>query len=160
VNSNLNKKVVLGISIGLTIWIVGIVITPLLAGSGWLYGRKVAAFVYFFYQPVCHQIPERSLFLEGFSLAICIRCFSFYLSGFFIFLIYLFKDKIRMWRSSGYILLVAPAVLDFVFEKFDLYTNIIGLRFLTGLLLGIAIFHLLLVSLSSDIVINEAKSLN
>jgi hypothetical protein len=56
-----------------------------------------------------------------------------------------------MWKLSKYSLLVAPAVLDFVLEKFHIYTNLIGLRFITGLLLGFAIFHLLLVSLSTAV---------
>jgi hypothetical protein len=46
--------------------------------------------------------------------------------------------------------MAAPAFLDFVLEKFNLYTNIDLLRLVTGLLLGIAVFQLLLVSLSMD----------
>jgi uncharacterized membrane protein len=153
VNSNLSKKVTLAISLGLTMWIVGIVVTPLLAASEGLFGQKIASFAYFFYQPVCHQIHERSLLLEGYMFAVCVRCFSFYLGGLLTTVIYLFKDKIQMLKISRYILLVAPAVLDFGLEKFNLYPNIFVLRFLTGLLLGFAIFHLLFVSLST----NQAK---
>lgn len=59
---------------------------------------------------------------------------------------YLFKDKICLWTTTRYILLVSPAFLDFLIEKLDFYTNIGGVRLLTGLLLGIAVFQLLLVS--------------
>ena len=159
VNSNLSKKITLAISLGLTMWIVGIVVTPLLAAAEGLFGQKIASFAYFFYQPVCHQIHERSLLFEGYTFAVCVRCFSFYLGGLFIAVIYLFKDKIQMLKISSYILLVAPAVLDFGFEKFNLYTNIDLLRLVTGLLLGIAIFHLLLVSLSMDTAKQGAKPL-
>jgi uncharacterized membrane protein len=79
-----------------------------------------------------------------------LRCFSFYLGGLFITLACLFKGKIRLWPLTTYILMAAPAFLDFVLEKFNLYTNIDLLRLVTGLLLGIAVFHLLLVSFSTS----------
>ena len=158
--SNLHKRLVLIISLGLAVWLAGIVVTPVLASSSWSLGRKVAAFLYFFYKPVCHQIPGRSFWLDGFMLAVCVRCSFFYLGGFFICLTCLFKGKIRLWPLTTYILMTAPAFLDFVLEKFDLYTNIDLLRLVTGLLLGIAIFHLLLVSLSMDTAKQGAEHLN
>ncbi len=148
--SKLNKKLVLIISLGLAVWLAGILVTPVLASNNWPLGRKVAAFMYFFYKPVCHQIPGRSFCLDGFTLAVCVRCFSFYLGGLFITLACLFKGKIRLWPLTTYILMAAPAFLDFVLEKFNLYTNIDLLRLVTGLLLGIAVFHLLLVSFSTS----------
>lgn len=147
---NLRKKFVLIIGLGLLVWLAGIVVTPVLASSSWPLGRKVAAFLYFFYKPVCHQIPGRSFWLDGFTLAVCIRCSFFYLGGFFIALTCLFKGKIRLWPLSTYILMAVPAFLDFGLEKFDLYTNIELLRLVTGLLLGIAVFQLLLVSFSTS----------
>jgi len=150
---------VLFINLALVVWLVGIILTPMLAGSGMLLGKKIAAFMYFFYRPVCHQLAERSFWLDGFTLAVCIRCFGFYLGGLFISLIHLFKNNVYMWRMSIYILLIAPTFLDFVFEKINLYTNLVGLRQLTGLMLGIAIFQLFLLSLSSDFTKKRAKSL-
>jgi len=113
------------------------------------YGKKWPPLCIFFYQPVCHQLADRSFFLDGFTMTVCVRCFCFYLGGLLIASIYLFKDNIQMWKLSSYGLLIIPAVLDFLLEKFDLYSNITGLRLLTGLLLGLAIFHLLLVSLTT-----------
>lgn len=151
VNLSISKRVVLIVNLGLAAWLVGIVVTPMLAASDLPLGQKFSAFMYFFYKPVCHQITERSFWLDGFTLAVCIRCFSFYLGGLLITGIYLFRNKIQMWKLYNYCLLVAPAVLDFFLEKFNLYSNIVGMRFLTGLLLGIAIFHLLLVSLATAV---------
>jgi uncharacterized membrane protein len=147
VNFYLQKKVSLLISCGLAIWIMGIILTPLLAAGEWTFGQKIAAFGYFFYQPVCHQIPERSFWLYGFTLPVCARCFSFYLGGLFITGYYLFKDRIQMWKLSIYTFLVFPVAIDFLLEKFDIYTNLSGLRFATGLMLGIAIFQLFVLSL-------------
>jgi uncharacterized membrane protein len=146
--STFHKKVTLITFIGLSLWIAGIIITPILANREEIVFQKIASFMYFFYQPVCHQMPERTFWVNGFSLAVCTRCLSFYLGGFFIAGIYLFKDYIHMWRLSVYIILVLPVMLDFIFEKLDFYSNLTGLRIFTGVLLGIALFHLLLGSLS------------
>jgi len=144
--SNQNKRIVLSIILGLVVWLAGIIVTPMLLTSEWPLGQKVSAFMYFFYKPVCHQIADRSFWLDGFTLAVCVRCFSFYLGGLLVTSFYLFKDKICLWTTIRYILLVSPAFLDFLLEKLDFYTNIGWLRLLTGLLLGVAVFQLLLVS--------------
>ena len=144
-----HRKVALLIIFGLGAWIAGIIITPLLAASEGILWQKMASFMYFFYQPVCHQLADRSFFLDGFTMTVCARCFCFYLGGLLVASIYLFRDKIQMWKISIYSLLITPAVLDFILEKLNLYSNLTGLRLLTGLLLGLAIFHLLLVSLTT-----------
>jgi uncharacterized membrane protein len=159
VESNLNKKIVLSIFSALVMWLVGIIVAPMFAASGLSLGQKIASFMYFFYKPVCHQISDRSFWLDGFAIAVCIRCFSFYFGGLFVTSIYLFKEKIHMWTMSRYILFILPALLDFLLEKMNFYTNIAGLRLFTGFLLGIAIFHLLLVSLSTDSTTQEVESL-
>lgn len=150
--SQINKKIILSLIFGLLIWITGIILTPLLASDGSSLGQKFSEFMYFFYQPVCHQISDRSFGLDGYTLAVCVRCFSFYLGGLLIISFYLFKDRINMWKMTSYILFILPAFSDFFLEKMDFYSNISELRLLTGLLLGIAMFHLFLASLSIKIV--------
>jgi uncharacterized membrane protein len=152
--NDLNKKIILIIGLGLFIWLVGIIVTPMLAAAGM---RKIATFAYFFYKPVCHQIAERSFLFDGFALAVCIRCFSFYLGGLSIVLYYLFQSKVRMWRILSYTLLIAPAAVDFILEKLQLYSNLEDLRIVTGFLLGIALFQMLIVSVSSPKLKTERK---
>ena len=84
VKSILNKKIVVSIISVLVLWLIGIIITPILTAKGWSLGQ----FMYFFYKPVCHQLSDRSFWLDGFTLAVCIRCFGFYLGGLFISLFY------------------------------------------------------------------------
>jgi uncharacterized membrane protein len=146
--SELNKKIVLFISLGLLVWLAGITITPVLGAAAYPFSRKLTAFAYFFYQPVCHQIPDRSFWIGDFTMTVCIRCFSFYLGGFCILLFILFRNKINRWKMSTYFLLMMPAIVDFLLEKFNLYTNFEGLRFFTGLVFGIALFHLLILSVA------------
>jgi len=145
--ANLNKKIVFSIFVVFILWLSGIIITPMLAGGDGSIGQKISAFMYFFYKPVCHQMFDRSFLIEGYTLAVCVRCFGFYLAGFLVASNYLVKKKINMWRMSGYILYVLPALLDFLLEKINIYTNIFEFRLITGFLLGVAVFQLLFVSL-------------
>ena len=135
-------------SLGLLVWLAGIIFTPVLAAVGHPFSHKLAAFAYFFYQPVCHQIPGRSFWVGDFTMAVCIRCFFFYFGGFCTLLFFMFRKKISWWKMSTYFLLMVPAVLDFLLEKLALYTNFNGLRFFTGLIFGIALFHLLILSVA------------
>ena len=111
--------------------------------------QKLAALLYFLYDPVCHQIAGRSFYLKGFSLAVCVRCFSVYLAGFLLMLVLFKYPLIRIWPSGIYYFLLIPAAADFFLEKILLYHQIPLLRFITGFMLGIALFHLLVVSIVS-----------
>ncbi len=144
-----HKKVSIFVIFGLTFWMAGIVISPILAASKGIFWQRIASFMYFFYQPVCHQIADRSFLIDGFTMTVCVRCFAFYLSGFFTSSFYLFRDKIKMWKIVTYVLLISPAILDFTIEKLGFYSNLIELRFLTGFLFGVVVFHLFLLSLST-----------
>ncbi len=147
--TEINKKIVLFIFLGMLLWLGGIMLTPVMAASESSLLRKLATFGYFFYHPVCHQLPGRSFLLDGFSLAVCIRCFSFYLSGLLTIACFLFNNRIKMWPVSLYLVLSLPVLLDFVLEKILLYGDIPIIRIITGFLLGVAVFQLLLVSLFS-----------
>ena len=146
--SELNKRIVLFIGLGLLVWLAGIIITPVLAAAGHPFSHKLAAFSYFFYQPVCHQIPDRSFWIGDFTMTVCVRCFSFYLGGFCTLLFILIRNKINRWKMSAYFLLMMPAIVDFLLEKLYLYSDMDGLRFFTGLVFGIALFHLLILSIA------------
>jgi hypothetical protein len=41
-----------------------------------------------------------------------------------------------------------PVVVDFLLEKINLYTNVDSLRFCTGLVFGVALLHLLILSVA------------
>jgi uncharacterized membrane protein len=148
-NTIFQKKILLIIAFGLSIWISGIIVTPLFAASEGIFWQKTATFMYFFYKPVCHQITDRSFLIDGFTMTVCVRCFAFYLGGFIVTIFYIFKERIEMWRTSMYVLLAFPVFLDFSVEKLKFYSNITELRFFTGLLFGVMLFHLLLLSLST-----------
>ena len=145
----INGKLLAFLTAALFLWLMGILFTPLMAAANISWMQQMADIGYFFYDPLCHQIPDRSFGINGFSLAVCVRCFSVYLAGFFLFLSMFRTRVVRLWSLPVYLLLVLPALADFILEKIFIYQNLTFIRFITGFLMGIALFHLLLVSFTT-----------
>jgi len=157
----INLKYVGLITLGLFIWLSGIVLAPLLVSSGIPGMVKLGYWDYFFFDPVCHQISSRSFLLNGFPMAVCVRCFSVYLAGFFICLVLFRQRLIRLLPMPFYLLLVVPAAGDFTLEKIIQYPGLPWLRFVTGFLMGVALFHLIFVStISGEIKTGKFKAEN
>ncbi len=141
-----NRKILSLISLGLFLWLAGIVFAPVLASSEIKPLQYLSSFFYFLYQPVCHQMADRSILIDHIPMAVCIRCFAVYLGGLFLSIFYLSYKKITMWSFSTYLILLIPVLFDFLLEKFNLYSDLSLVRFGSGLLLGIVIFQLLFLS--------------
>src|SRR5687768_17099872 len=62
------------------------------------------AFVYAAGSLICHQLPERSFFLDGRQLPVCARCTGLYLSGAAGFFGWFIWKTARGWRRF----IVAP----------------------------------------------------
>ena len=110
-----------------------VVSAPLLAASGGL----SASLLYESFARVCHQIAERSFHVAGHPLAVCHRCFGFYV-GFTLGLIVLpLLRPARDWllgKPRRVLLFLAPAAIDWL-----LPINTPASRFLTGVLAAAAI---------------------
>ena len=143
VNSLPRQRVFYGFIL-LSLWISGIFLAPLMSQKSAI----IADFLYFLYKPACHQLPDRSFMIDGAPLAVCGRCISFYIGGLFVFVFYLIAGKISIWPVSIYGALTCPVVLDFSLAKLGICRDIELIRILTGLLLGIALFQVLILSLS------------
>ncbi|MXX77249.1 MAG: DUF2085 domain-containing protein [Holophagales bacterium] len=94
--------------------VIGLVVAaPLSAASG----GRAASLLYEFFAPVCHQIAERSFHLHGHPLAVCHRCFGFYV-GFTLGLAVLpFVRRFRDWlldRPRRILFFLAPAAIDWL----------------------------------------------
>ena len=57
------------------------------------------AFLYASGSVICHQLPERSFFLDGQQLPVCARCTGLYLSAAVGFLAWLIWKTARGWRK-------------------------------------------------------------
>ncbi len=140
------KWIIAGLTV-LAVWISGFIAAPLLKTSD----PATANFLYNLFRHTCHQISDRSFYLNESPLGVCARCTAIYFSGFFVLLVYVVKTKIHLLPLKIYILLSTPMLLDFILEKFDFYQNTIGIRTITGILFGITLFHLFIVSMQTNI---------
>lgn len=86
---------------------------PLLAASD----GGAASLLYEFFAPVCHQIADRSFHLADHPLAVCHRCFGFYV-GFTLGLIVLpLLRPARDWlldRPRRILFFLAPTAIDWL----------------------------------------------
>lgn len=121
-----------------------IVIAPLAAAGG---HNGVAFTIYHAFGTLCHQIPERSYFIEGHKLAVCSRCTGVYAGFAFTLLIYPLVRSLRNTSTpprSLLILAALPLAIDFSLTFFGIWENTHTSRLLTGLLLGsVAVFYVM-----------------
>ena len=132
---------------GLTLWILLIVFAPIIKSSEVYLLKTISEYIYFFFEPVCHQIPERSILLNSEPMAVCTRCFAIYFGALILLITILIQKKIYCKNPSWMILILIPTALDFILEKSSLYVDIPIIRFITGLLFGVAILYLILYSI-------------
>ena len=124
--------------------IVGLIIgAPLLVASGHF---APAAPVYNLFGYVCHQLPERSLHLEGHKLAVCSRCTGLYAGFALSTLFYPLARSLRRVdtpRLLWLLLALVPFATDWSLGYFELWANTHLSRFLTGALLSsVAAFYI------------------
>ena len=112
-----------------------IVIAPLTAGS------QASDSIYHAFAALCHQLPERSYFINGHKLAICSRCTGLYAGFAFTMLLYPLLRPLNTieWPPRERLILAAvPMAIDFSLTFAGIWENTHTSRLLTGLLLGSA----------------------
>ena len=121
-----------------------IVVAPLAAAGG---HNGVAFAIYRAFGTLCHQIPERSYFIDGHKLAVCSRCTGIYAGFAFTLLVYPLVRSLRNTATpprSLLILAAVPLAIDFSLTFFGIWENTHTSRLLTGLLLGsVAVFYVM-----------------
>jgi uncharacterized membrane protein len=121
-----------------------IVIAPLAAAGGY---NGVAFAIYRAFGTLCHQIPERSYFIDGHKLAVCSRCTGIYAGFAFTLLLYPVVRSLRNTATpprSLLILAALPLGVDFSLTFLGIWENTHTSRLLTGLLLGsVAVFYVM-----------------
>ena len=127
-----------GLFLAASAWILLIVAAPVAAENNF------SAFsnpVYKFFSYLCHQMPERSFYLDAHPLAVCARCFGFYggfLLGIFIYPfardLYDTEPLPRVWLFAAMI----PMGVDWSLTFFSIWENTHFSRLITGTILGAA----------------------
>lgn len=113
---------------GCALWLGAIVFAPIAATRD----LAVAPWLYLFFDPVCHQISERSFHVARHALAVCHRCSGLYV-GFSLGLLLVPRtDRIRTWlldQPRRTLYFAVPMLIDWTLPM-----NIAASRFGTGLL--------------------------
>ncbi|MEW6328864.1 MAG: DUF2085 domain-containing protein [Candidatus Micrarchaeota archaeon] len=94
------------------IWDGLVLLAPYLMSAG---NRDAAGALYAFFSPTCHQIPERSLFVFGYKMAVCARCAGIYfamLVGLFVYPIFKRVDDAETPNFWYLLLAVVPIGID------------------------------------------------
>jgi uncharacterized membrane protein len=113
-----------------------IVIAPLALAHGHDFTALV---IYKSFGRFCHQLPERSFYLDGHPFAVCARCTGIYFGFAAGALLYpLLRSLKRSDAPARLWLLVAlvPTALDFALDFFGIWQNTHLTRLLTGALMG------------------------
>ena len=119
------------------VWVFVIVLAPVARDLGWALARPI----YSFFSYICHQLPERSLHIDGHPLAVCARCFGVYfglLAGLVIYPLWRRIDEIEPLPRIWLFLSLVPIGIDWSLSVFGVWENTHLSRFITGLILGVA----------------------
>lgn len=95
------------------VFILPIVLYPLFMAAGSPLMESIAGIILTIYHTTCHQLPDRSLFVLGYQMAVCSRCFAIY-TAFLIggILFYFIRKRLKPWDIKLYILLCVPMAID------------------------------------------------
>ena len=119
-----------------------IVVAPLAAAGG---HSELAHGLYGAFGTLCHQLPERSYFIEGHKFAVCSRCTGLYAGFAFMLLLYPLIRSLKTTVTPPliWLLLAAiPLLIDFSLTFLGVWENTHTSRLLTGLLLGgVTVFY-------------------
>lgn len=111
-------------------FIIGSTLYPIFAKSGMYY---FADKLYFTFSKCCHQQPERSFWLLEYPIAICTRCYGFYIGVFTCGIIRFFR---KLKPGIKYFSVILAVILC------DILLNLSGIntgnfiRFIIGILMG------------------------
>ncbi len=112
---------------------------------------SVAAILYLFFSPVCHQNPMRSFTLEGYQWAVCQRCSGIYFGLFVFLLLPNMPPGLLSTPRQRRILVIgasSPLLLDTLLPLAGIWTNVPWSRFMSGVIFGGMISTLLLPGLT------------
>jgi len=127
-----------------TLMVSLVMVAPLAAAAG---HNGLAFAIYRAFAPFCHQLPERSYFVEGHKFAVCSRCTGIYAGFAFTLLLYPLFRSLRNTATpplSLLILAALPLAVDFSLTFFGVWENTHTSRLLTGALLGsVAVFFVM-----------------
>ena len=132
------------IAVGSLLICSAIVGAPLALSTGHLFW---ALPIYQAFSLVCHQIPERSIFIAGHPFAVCARCFGLYAGFTLASIAYPLVRSLKKTNApprKWLFIAAAPLAIDYALGLFGIWNNTHSSRFITGALLGsVAVFYVM-----------------
>jgi uncharacterized membrane protein len=131
-------KVWIGGLVVVLLWVFVILLAPIAEANN---ATGVSRPIYTFFSFLCHQIPERSFYIENHQFAVCSRCFGVYfglLLGFVVYPFFRSLDEIEPLPRIWLFLAIIPLAVDWSLGFFEIWENTHLTRFITGLILGAA----------------------
>lgn len=108
---------------------------------------QLAALIYQTFSHLCHQLPERSYFINGHPFAVCARCTGIYAGFAGAAVFYPLARSLRNIQAPArkwLFLAAAPLAIDFAIEFLGFGHNSHTSRLVTGALLGaVAVFYIM-----------------
>ncbi|WP_148266605.1 DUF2085 domain-containing protein [Methanocella arvoryzae] len=95
------------------LFVIPIVGYPYLMATGNPILQSIAHIIFVLYTITCHQLPERSLFLFGYQMTVCSRCFAIYaafLAGCISFAF--IRKRLKIWSLKYFVILCIPMAID------------------------------------------------
>lgn len=121
-----------------------IVGAPLALAAG---HSELAATIYQTFSHLCHQLPERSFFVDGHPFAVCARCTGIYAGFAGAAVLYPLARSLRRIDTPArkwLFIAAAPLAIDFAIEFSGISHNTHSSRLITGALLGaVAVFYIM-----------------
>jgi uncharacterized membrane protein len=128
------------------VWLLILFLGPYLFAFGEEFG-PVKEIYYLLFSIICHQKPERSYFIWGYQMPVCIRCFGIYLGLFIGIIIYPLFKKIQSTVMPKFKYLwyfLTPLAIDGIAQTLNLYESSHYIRLFTGILASIGIVFYIL----------------
>ncbi len=101
------------VNVAVFLFIVPIVLYPYFMSTGDPTLVTIAGAIKAAYHPTCHQLPDRSLFIFGYQMAVCSRCFAIYVSFLAAGLLFYFiRNKLKPFHIFWYVLFCVPMAID------------------------------------------------
>jgi uncharacterized membrane protein len=119
----------------LLLFVLGSICAPYLSFLGL---ETVAKYVYGIYGLSCHQVPSRSFFIFDHQMAVCARCFSFYLSMLAFGILLSLMDVRPLDRKISF-LLILPILMDVLLQTLGIKESTNLLRVTTAVLLSLSL---------------------
>ncbi len=110
-------------------------LAPILMANGY---TMPANLIYSIYQLLCHQLPSRSYFVEGYQVAYCERDVAIYTTLLAATILFpLVRGRLKPLPWQWYLVLITPMAIDGLTQLVGLRFSNWQLRTITGVLFGL-----------------------